>query len=649
MKYRSDIDGLRAIAILMVLGFHAFPGHFAGGFAGVDVFFVISGFLISTIILKGIECETFKIDEFISRRILRIFPSLLLMLVVAYSVGFFVLFNQERALLGKHIASGASFISNIILYFESGYFDHSAEYKPLLHLWSLGVEEQFYIIWPTLLWVGWKLRLNLLKITLIIFTISFALGVLNVRIDPSGTFFLPQYRFWEILTGGSLAFFLGRLPQESIFFRSQVLKEALSTLALSLIISSLWIINKYNHFPGFWALLPVSGTAILILFGENSWVSRRILSNKFLVAIGLISFPLYLWHWPILSFMHIIEGTTPSREARVIALVLSFALAGLTYRYIENPIRQRKVFGRFTIPALVFGMLIVGGLGAFSYSKKGNDFRHEDLEHHKIYSQFSGPLWRFSSNAICNTMYPYSPSAHYRWWFCIANKEKDPTLILLGNSYANQLFPGIVDNTKLNHHSVLSIGACNLILRPTENDHNKVQDDPCSGDRAQKEQDFINSILLRSKTTKFAILSGIPPNLTEEDVEILRKRINFLESLGIRAIIFTPLVDLGYSIQSCFKRPLKVATNRCDIEKQKIDTLSNGFMKSLEKMLKKNPKVLVFDQNQIFCQDEMCSAVRDGNPLFRDNYGHLSEYGSYRVGKAFELWATSNLPEVFEQ
>lgn len=205
-KYRPDIDGLRAIAVLSVVIFHAFPNLLKGGFIGVDIFFVISGFLISTIILNGLEKDSFSFVEFYSRRIKRIFPALLLVLIASFVLGWFVLLADEYKQLGKHIAGGAGFVSNFVLWKESGYFDNTSETKPLLHLWSLGIEEQFYIVWPLLLWFVWKQRLNPLTITLIVMLSSFILNISTVQSDAVAAFYSPQTRFWELLTGSILAY-----------------------------------------------------------------------------------------------------------------------------------------------------------------------------------------------------------------------------------------------------------------------------------------------------------------------------------------------------------------------------------------------------------------------------------------------------------
>src|ERR1700691_5932961 len=205
-QYRADIDGLRGIAVLSVLGFHAFPTWVRGGFTGVDVFFVISGFLISTIIFGSLARDGFSFVEFYSRRIRRIFPALLLILIAGYAFGWLVLLPEDYKQLGKQIAGGAGFVSNFVLWNESGYFDSAAETKPLLHLWSLGIEEQFYIIWPSLLWLGWKYRLNLLTVTLIVAAASFALNIAEAGSDSVAAFYSPQTRFWELMVGSALAY-----------------------------------------------------------------------------------------------------------------------------------------------------------------------------------------------------------------------------------------------------------------------------------------------------------------------------------------------------------------------------------------------------------------------------------------------------------
>lgn len=205
-KYRADIDGLRAIAVLSIIVHHAFPNEIKFGFVGVDIFFVISGFLISTIIYNSLERNSFNFFDFYSRRIRRIFPALFVVLASCYAFGWFALLSDEYKQLGKHIAAGAGFISNFILWQESGYFDVASKTKPLLHLWSLGIEEQFYILWPLLVWGAWKTRFNLLIFTIFVAAISFGLNLSKYHTDSVAAFYSPQTRFWELLAGALLAY-----------------------------------------------------------------------------------------------------------------------------------------------------------------------------------------------------------------------------------------------------------------------------------------------------------------------------------------------------------------------------------------------------------------------------------------------------------
>ena len=331
-KYRPDIDGLRAIAILSVVLYHAI--RLEGGFIGVDIFFVISGYLISTIIFSSLEDNSFSFIEFYGRRIKRIFPTLILVMIAVYTLGWFVLLGDEYKQLGKQITGGAGFISNFILWNESGYFDNAAVTKPLLHLWSLGIEEQFYIIWPLLLWFTWKQHLNLLAITIALAVISFVLNIIYVQADAVATFYSPQTRFWELMIGSILAYIMIN-NQNLLVNLKQRYTDALSIFGIGLIIIGFIFITEKNYFPGWWALLPTLGTMLIISAGPGAWFNRMILSNRILVWFGLISYPLYLWHWPLLSFAHILEYQRPSFEIRFIAVLISILLAWLTYQFIE--------------------------------------------------------------------------------------------------------------------------------------------------------------------------------------------------------------------------------------------------------------------------------------------------------------------------
>jgi peptidoglycan/LPS O-acetylase OafA/YrhL len=291
--YRADIDGLRAVDVLAVLGFHAFPKGLGGGFAGVDVFFVVSGFLISGILLEALDGGSFSFTGFYIRRIRRIFPALLLVLLACLALGWWALLVPEYRQLGLHTAGGAGFAANLLLWCESGYFDNAAETKPLLHLWSLGIEEQYYIVWPLLLWAAWKTRFNGLVLVIALAAASFALNVGGIAADPVGSFYSPLTRAWELLAGSVLAWYQHRRPPAEFNGASKsVARGVLSVLGLALIALGLALLDKTRPFPGWWALLPVAGTLLVIAAGPQAWANRALLSRRGLVAVGLISYPL---------------------------------------------------------------------------------------------------------------------------------------------------------------------------------------------------------------------------------------------------------------------------------------------------------------------------------------------------------------------
>jgi peptidoglycan/LPS O-acetylase OafA/YrhL len=441
-KYRADIDGLRAIAVLAVVGYHAFPNIIKGGFIGVDIFFVISGFLISTILFETLENGTFSFLGFYARRIRRIFPALLVVLVTCFVFGWFTLFVDEYKQLGKHIAGGAGFVSNFLLWGESGYFDNAAATKPLLHLWSLGIEEQFYIIWPLLLWSAYKLRFNFLIITVVVALISFALNIKGVETESIATFYSLQTRFWELLCGSLLAWLT--IYKKNFIIerqaRSVTLCDLLSVLGFILIAYGLYRITKNVYFPGYWALVPTIGTVLIISAGSKALLNRVLLSNKLLVWIGLISFPLYLWHWPLLSFARIIEGNSLTNiNIHMAAVVVSFVLAWFTYRLIEKPVRFGNVGdeGKVKSTTLLVLMIIIGCVGYNTYQRDGLQFRSMA----KKFNAYE-KLMITSDKRQCIDL-PYAHKKDGDWFCKIGNSNIAPTIFAYGDSHAFSLLPAL--------------------------------------------------------------------------------------------------------------------------------------------------------------------------------------------------------------
>ena len=364
--YRADIDGLRGVAILLVVGFHAFPAAFPSGFIGVDVFFVVSGFLITQIITKALSSNSFSFVAFYRRRINRIFPALLVVLLSLIVAGWLFMIPDDFAKLGKHTFGGAIFLSNLVSLSEFGYFDVASELKPLLHLWSLGIEEQFYLIWPIALWLGYRAGLSVGLLMCGLLLASFTVNIYRSSYDLSLAFFALQTRAWELLFGA----LIGYLVQHPISPRLKLKGHALAHCGLILLGASVLLIHARTPYPSGWALLPVIGTGLLIATGEHSPFNKNILAHRWLVAIGLISYPLYLWHWVLLSFVAIVAEGATSLELRLGLIGLSVALAWATYRLVESPIRRLHNTNT-TAVALALLMICLAATGLSIYKRQG--------------------------------------------------------------------------------------------------------------------------------------------------------------------------------------------------------------------------------------------------------------------------------------
>ena len=339
LRYRGDIDGLRALAVMSVILFHTFPKILPGGFIGVDVFFVISGYLITHLILVDLDSGKFSATSFYARRVRRIFPALIIVLIATFAFGWHYFLPLELTSLGKNILASALFSANLMLLSEVGYFDVAAHLKPLLHLWSLGIEEQFYLVWPLILWA--LPRKSLLTATVFIAAVSFILNVAMIAHFPSETFYLPFTRAWELLAGATLA--------QASRSGDERYHDLFAIVGIVAIAISLFLIDAQTPFPGWAAAVPVAGT-VLLLRSEASLLNRLVLSNRAAVSLGVISYPLYLWHWPLLVFAELIKFRKLTDLERGLVVALAFLLAWLTYKFVERPIRFGG--GRFEKPLL---------------------------------------------------------------------------------------------------------------------------------------------------------------------------------------------------------------------------------------------------------------------------------------------------------
>ncbi|QWE20410.1 acyltransferase family protein [Polynucleobacter sp. AP-Kolm-20A-A1] len=440
LKYRPDIDGLRGLAILFVVIYHVFPEFLNGGFIGVDIFFVISGYLITSIITSNLNQHTFSFIDFYCRRVARIFPSLIVVLAFAYVCGWLEYGTAEFSQLGKHIAAGACFISNLVLWQEVSYFDNSAETKALLHLWSLAVEEQFYLFSPLIFWIFRKWNISFSKIILIAITLSFAVNIYFSTENLSTDFYSPISRVWEILIGSLLS-------QITSLFTGKKwlkLKELLSWMGVFLLLMGLALISANKQFPGWWASIPVIGAACLIA-SEKSWVNCAILSNRLLVWVGLISYPLYLWHWPVLTFWRMSHIQEPSASTYIFLIIGSVILAWATYAYIEKPLKHAPLKSRATFLVLVMGLIGFAGLNVFD--REGYPFRN--VAQDKFNFQ--------SDSAYCQSNCKDLP---------LEKVNRKPIIYLWGDSHAGHLYAGLKAQSELRgfHLYDASLSACPPLL-----------------------------------------------------------------------------------------------------------------------------------------------------------------------------------------
>lgn len=413
---------------MLVVLYHAFPQAMRGGFVGVDIFFVISGFLITGIIARELEAERFSLLGFYNRRIRRIFPALIVVLCAVLVLGWLWMLPAAYAQLSADVFASAAFVANIALLLQSGYFDVEAARKPLLHLWSLGIEEQFYLFWPLILMLAARLRLKLPNVAVIIGLASFALNIALIDSKPVATFYLPFTRAWELLAGAALACGWGQLNQGA--FASNW-RAGIGTLLVAIAAAAL---DTSRAFPGWWAVLPVLGS-VLLLSAPQAWGCRQVLASPPMVWIGLISYPLYLWHWPLLVFFALIKFAPLTLLERGLIVGLSVGLAWATYRFVEIPFR----FGRPSparLLSLGAGMALVAAAGVVVVQNRGFDFRLPGEIRGMTEVTTQSSKWRVHE-CLLDLSHEMSFAEG-----CI-DRSRRPLILVWGDSTAGALMPGL--------------------------------------------------------------------------------------------------------------------------------------------------------------------------------------------------------------
>jgi peptidoglycan/LPS O-acetylase OafA/YrhL len=553
--YRPDIDGLRAIAVLSVVGFHASPHTLRGGFTGVDVFFVISGFLISGILFEDLRRGRFSFRRFYARRFRRIFPALLVVLAACLAYGAVALAPDEFRELGEQAAAGAGFCSNILQWMQAGYFDQKATLKPLLHLWSLGVEEQFYIVWPVILLLAYR-RARLFPVVCgALIAVSFAVNLIETATHPSAAFYLPLPRFWELLVGAVLAYRLVPAQPGGATFQGAAsdgpggrVAEWCALLGLAAIVLGFFAIDADRSFPGAWALLPTLGTA-LVISAPSAWVNRRLLSARPLVLVGLISYPLYLWHWVLLTFLRLANfGEEPALPSRAAAIGASAVLAWLTYRWVERPIRfsgRRDALPR----ALIASMSVCALAGVVVYVTDGLAFRYpaeirplaafEYDSQRDLYERLyrGGECWLSTNETFADLSRA-----------CVdAGADSTPLIALWGDSHAASLYPGLRAAQK---HSAFRLAQYTASACPPIVGLSSMRRPNCRSfnDSVVRELSVLKPqvVLLEAHWALYNGENGQP----QVDAEALHRTIEELGAMGIRRIVVLGSLPTWKMVQS---------------------------------------------------------------------------------------------------
>jgi len=644
-KYRSDIDGLRAVAVLSVLLFHSGFSAFSGGYVGVDIFFVISGYLITTIIVREIENHDFSISRFYERRFRRILPALVV--VVTFSLVTGSLFLTPRGVidLGQSAIATALFSSNILFYFDSGYFAGAAEMKPLLHTWSLAVEEQYYIFFPLLLVLIAKVNAKqYLRWLVILGILSFIACVILTNIKSSAAFYWTLTRAWELFIGSVLA--LHVIPKPNKRF----LREFYSMLGIIMIIHSVFQFTPQTNFPGIAATLPTIGTALIILSGTGgSSLISAALSLRPIVFIGLISYSLYLWHWPIIVYVKIFSIKEPTESVMAAIFVLIFGLSILSWKYIESPFRKKTLLKEkrslLVTSAMVSVAIIASGLIFIIYELNIN---------YEVNIKLKDDKWNHwaSCEKVVNRIKNNQDLCD------IGVGTESTRFILWGDSHARALASGVelsAKKYKLNG-KIATQSACPPLLsieRPNRtfcNRFNQAVFEYISNSTEIKTVILAARWALSTKGTRYKQESGLPVQLISVDpqdsanlsnVELfeigLTRTVEMLHELGKKVVLVNPVPEIGYDVPYAYLI--------ANITGREINNLIEPSVKEYKerteevetifRQLKDQMPIDIVTPDAILCNNGSCSVAIDNKLLYRDD-DHLSTFGSEYISEAFD-------------
>lgn len=639
--YRLEIDGLRALAVASIIFFHAKIFPFTGGFVGVDVFFVISGYLMTRNIMSLIVENEFSFIQFYETRARRLLPALNAMLLMTFPFGFLFLSHVEFNDYSKAVVSSLTFSSNLYYSLTAGYFDISSEYKPLLHTWSLSLEEQFYLIYPFILILFIFNRPRLFGTLILITLVSIMLAnSLNIK-HPAFSFYMLPTRIWEFFFG-TAAFFVEGLFIGVIGWR----RELLAIFGVILMLFSIFYFSEATPYPGFWTLVPVTGALIFIIFATNTTSTGKIFSLPIATAVGHISYSSYLWHLPIIIFASLYIGDSINLMDKIFFVLFAFICGGLSTYLIENPFRNKKI-----IPLRLFLLLILSSttlltaISAYSISENGM-LRSYGATEEKIYKVQSEE----SLTKVCHSGPGYGgyipPSQS-----CVGGNKLLQSAALIGDSHADSLFFDLTEKLKDQEFGVryMSYTACPPILG-------------LSGDCGRYNDDVYNYIIHNSDI-KYVILFARWPLYFKDDVldlghsnklsmhvnspnlnsleqnlylsTLLEKTILQYTGAGKSIILVYPVPAPNFDVPNTLGRILRKnrgklnATDGSFLEANYIREHANTIS-FLDNVVKKNKSVIKIDPVNVICNlaaNGVCLTQVDGYPIYRDD-NHLSNAGA---------------------
>jgi peptidoglycan/LPS O-acetylase OafA/YrhL len=639
LPYRPDVDGLRAVAVLAVVLYHYGFWQVPGGFVGVDIFFVISGFLITGIIHREMVDGRFTLRHFYERRIRRIFPALFAMLAVASVAAWFLLFPVDFEGYAKSLVATAFFSANFEFWREVGYFDTSAAFKPLLHLWSIAVEEQFYLLFPAiLLLVGTGSRHRILAVVGVLLVLSFGYSVWEVDHSTATAFYLLPSRMWELMLGALVA--IAPLPAPTRWA-----SETLAALGAALIAWALWTYDRWMPFPGTAAVAPCLGSALVIYAGQQTNFVSRGLSLKPVAFVGLISYSLYLWHWPVLVFTQIALNRALHPWEIYASIVLSFAFAVFSWRYIERPVRRHRALGwRALFGGAAAAMSVTALCGAAVASAQGVPQRLQP-EIRKILAEERDHEPRMD---ICFGLTAHDVR-HGRLCRIGSVEADEPSFLLWGDSHADALLPAVQQAAKQNGKAGLFAGtdSCAPLLGVVRPDAPKCKP---FNDAVMKiaERPAIHDVILDARWAKNAYGTArgegdwrvFPHDEEGEGTDLasteavfyrgLERTVRALTEAGKHVVIIAPVPEAGYSV------PRMMAHMRMDGDNRALTRSLPTFLAhqkfvftSLKRMGDKYGAKILYP-HEMLCTGEKCALSSGDRPLYRDEH-HLSVFGALKL------------------